>query len=119
MTMSYYDVKNEKRPRTALAKAWMLLNAVIALGMGVYWSGVAVFVGEPFKWAMRQGVGASPNLFEYPYLTLWLAPILCMIGGWLALRAKQPNVARIVGSYPTFMLAVMIGWFNLAPTHWL
>ena len=118
MTMTYYDGTGRKKPRTAVAKGWMLLNAAIALGMAVYWSGLAVYVGEPFKWAMREGVGAHPDLFEYPYVTLWLTPVLCMIAGWLALRAEQPKVARLVGGYPTFMLALMMGWYYMAPPHW-
>ena len=119
MTMTYHDgTDGKKPPRTVVAKGWMLLNAVIALGMAVYWSGLAVYVDEPFKWAMRASVGSHPDLFEYPYLTLWLTPLLCMIGGWAALRAHQPRVARLVGSYPTFMLVVMMGWYYVAPIHW-
>ncbi len=66
MGLSYYDV--ERKPRTFLAKLWMILNAIIALGMAFYWSGLALYVAEPFRWAMRDGVSSFPTLFEFPYL---------------------------------------------------
>ena len=117
MGLSYYDA--QRKPKTRLARGWLYLNALIACGMTFYWSGIAAYVGEPVKWAMREGISTQPGLFEYPYLTLWSTPLLCMVGGWLAMKAKQDSVARIVGSYPTLMLSMMLGWYNFAPAHWL
>jgi hypothetical protein len=117
MSLSYYDVRR-KRQRTGLAQLWMALNSALAVVMAFYWSGIGAYVAEPFKWAMREGVSTQPSLFEYPYLTLWSTPLLCVIGGWLALKAEQASVARIVGSYPTIMLGMMLGWYYLAPPHW-
>ena len=98
-----------------------LLNAeaAIALGMLFYWSGMVGLVAEPFKWAMRDGVSISPSLFEYPYMILWATPSMCMLAGWMAIKAQRPEFARIIGGYPSFMLALMLGWYNLAPSHWL
>jgi hypothetical protein len=116
MSLSYYD-DNRKR-RTGLATGWMVLNALIALCMAFYWSGVAVVLGEPFHWAMRESVSPHPNFFEYPYLTLWSTPILCMLAGWLALKARQHTIATIVGGYPTVMLVLMLGWYYGTPPEW-
>ena len=117
MGLSYYDAQS--KPRTGLAKAWMILNAGIALGMMFHWSGFAGIVADPFKWAMRDGVGMHPSLFEYPYVLLWSTPAMCVIAGLLAMRVHQHSIARIVGGYPTLMLALMLGWYYLAPSHWL
>ena len=117
MGLSYYDV--ERKPRTFLAKLWMILNAIIALGMAFYWSGLALYVAEPFRWAMRDGVSSFPTLFEFPYLLLWSTPLIAMASGWVALKVRQDSVARIIGSYPSMMLALMVGFYNLAPAHWL
>ena len=116
MSLSYYDL--ERKPHTLLARGWMAANALIALGMLFYWSGLVGYVGEPYRWATQTGIGAQPGLFDTNYLVLWATPLLCFAGGWIALRAKQDRVARIVGCYPTMFLAVMLGWYYLAPAYW-
>ncbi len=117
MSLSYYDLR--RKPRTILARLWIVTNAVIAFGMLFYWSGLVGVVGEPYKWAMQSTMTSQPALFDTNYVVLWATPILCMISGWVALRARQDQVARIVGCYPSMFLAVMLGWYNLAPQHWL
>ena len=62
---------------------------------------------------------SQPGLFDTNYMVLWATPMLCMFSGWLALRSRQEHVARIVGCYPSMFLVVMLGWYNLAPQHWL
>lgn len=117
MSLSYYQTG--RKPRTRLAMGWMYLNAVIAAGMVFYWSGLAGYVAEPLKWATQVGVTPQPGMLDYPYITVWLTPLMCMAGGWMALRANQVSIARIVGGYPTMMLVLMLGWYNLVPSHWL
>src|SRR5262245_59638249 len=111
MSLSYYDER--QRPQTRIASGLALFNACTALLMVFYWSGVAGFIGEPFKWAMRDDVGLAPTIFDYPYLTLWLTPLLCMCGGWLAIQAERFSLARIIGAYPPLMLTMMTGWYYL------
>lgn len=117
MGLSYYDL--ERKPRTFLARLWMYANAVIALGMLFFWSGLVSYVGEPYKWATQMGISIQPGLFEPAYLLLWSTPVMCMVAGWMAVKIKQYSVARIVGCYPSMMLAIMLGWYNFAPQHWL
>ena len=117
MSLSYSDARS--KPRSYIANAWMALNGAIAGGMAFYWSGLSGLIGEPFKWAMREGVSFQPSLFEYPYIVLWSTPALCMLSGWLAAKSGQHALARIVGCYPSMVLALMLGWYYLAPSHWL
>lgn len=117
MSLSYYDTG--RKPRTVLARLWIVTNALIAFGMLFYWSGLVGYIGEPYRWAIQSGVSSQPGLFDPNYMVLWATPILCMLSGWLALKARQEHVARIVGCYPSMFLAVMLGWYNLAPQHWL
>lgn len=116
MSMSYYDTG--RKPRLFVARLWMLANAVIAVAMAFYWSGMAQYVGEAYRWATRDGISPQPPLFEFPYMMLWSTPLICMLIGWLALQFKQDSIARIVGGYPTMMLVLMLSWYNLAPPHW-
>lgn len=118
MSLSYYDLQRKPKPRTILARGWMAANALIALGMLFYWSGLVGYVGEPYRWATQSGISAQPGLFEANYVALWATPLICLLAGWLALRSQQDSVARIVGSYPTFFLGVLLGWYYLAPQHW-
>jgi hypothetical protein len=117
MSLSYYDT--ERKPRVALARLWIFANIVLACAMSLYWTVFAVSVGEPFRWAMRDGVSPQPQLLEFPYMLLWSTPLICMMIGWAAMHLKQDSIARIVGGYPTMMLMLMVGWYNFAPSHWL
>jgi len=117
MSLSYYQ--SGRKPRTGLAMAWMYMNAVIAAGMAFYWTGLVGFLAEPLKWAMQVPITPQPGMLEYPYVTLWLTPLMCMTAGWMAIKANMMSIARIVGGYPTMMLVLILGWYNLAPSHWL
>lgn len=116
MGLSYYDYRT--KPQTHVAMAFLVVNATITFVMIFYWSGMAGLIADPFRWAMRDGVSVAPTIFEYPYLTLWLTPLLCMCGGWLAIKAERFSMARIVGIYPSLMLAIMTSWYYLTPPHW-
>ena len=116
MSLSYYDVR--EKPQTKIATGLIILNAAMSFAMVFYWSGLAGFVGEPYKWAMRGNISPTPALFEYPYLGLWMTPLLCMCGGWLALKGDRAFAARMIGFYPTVMLILMLGWYYLTPMEW-
>lgn len=116
MVLNYYD--GQKKPKVLGASTWVMANAAIACGMLFYWSGLVGYIGEPYRWATQTPVGAQPELFEPAYAALWGIPLLCMLIGWFATRLRQYSIARIVGCYPSLMLILMLGWYNLAPTHW-
>ncbi len=116
MGLTYYE--DGRKPRTRFATAMMVVNGVLMSAMAFYWSGVASVLNEPVRWAMRQGVSINPSWLEYPYLMLWFVPMLCLIGGWLALKARADGIARILGVYPSLTLILMVGWYYAAPHHW-
>lgn len=116
MGLSYYDVR--RKPETRLANTLVCWNGILSVSMLFYWSGVARIVGEPFRWAMKGGVSLQPAWLEYPYLMLWVTPMLCMFGGWIALKGDRYSVARIIGLYPSLVLGLMLGWYYFAPNRW-
>ena len=116
MALTYYD--EFRKPKTRLATAMMVWNAILSFGMAFYWSGVSALFDGPVRWAMAPGVGLNPGWLDYPFVMLWLAPMLCMGAGWMALKGGQDSVARIVGVYPTLMMMLALGWFYLTPPHW-
>jgi hypothetical protein len=116
MSLSYHE--DGKRLTFGAARFFLILNALLAFGMTFYWSGFGSLVGEPFRWAMSDAVSPVPSLFEYPYLTLWLLPTLCMCGGWLAIKGQYPVATKAIGMYPWMLLSLMLGWFYLTPAHW-
>lgn len=116
MSISYYDDK--EKPQRKIALALMMLNGAMSFALVFYWSGLDRYIGDPYKWAMRGAISPSPSLFEYPYLALWLTPLLCMCGGWLALQGGRSNAARVIGFYPIVMMSMMLGWYYLTPIDW-
>lgn len=116
MGLSYYDER--EKPQTKIATGLVLLNGAMAFAAAFYWSGLSRFLGEPYKWAMRGSISPSPSLFEYPYLALWMTPLLCMCGGWLAIQGNRLKASRLIGFYPLVMLSMMLGWFYFTPVDW-
>lgn len=116
MSISYYDDK--AKPQRKIALALMIINALLSFALVFYWSGLDRFIGDPYKWAMRGHISPSPSLLEYPYLALWLTPLLCMCAGWLALQGGRPKAARVIGFYPMVMMTMMLGCFYLTPIDW-
>lgn len=115
MSLSYYD--EHARPGNRLARAMLFVNGAIAAAMAFYWSGFSAVVSEPYRWAMRDGVSLNPSWLEYPYLMLWLVPLLCAFGGWLAIKGQKFTIANIIGCYPVMTLSIMLGWFYLVPNQ--
>ena len=97
------------------ANAAMVFNAIIATSIAFFWSGLSALIEEPFKWATGMPISLRPALLDYPYLMLWLLPLLSMCCGWLALKAGMPSLSRTVGAFPIFMLAMILGWYYLTP----
>ncbi len=117
MSLSYYDGRKD-RPDRGYLVILDIYNACAALAAVFFWTHLQFFIADPLKWATLSGIGAAPGLFEYPYLLTWLLPIGGIAGCWLARKSQQYNLALFLALYPTLFMALMIGWFYLAPNEW-
>ena len=118
MTISYYDDDNGPVQPSGLVTFLMLANAVIALTVLFAWTAVSLYIVEPIAWAtwmpVRRGT-TFDELFEYPFVMLWLMPIGGIIGAWLSLRLGRRGAALLCVLGPIALLGLVFGWYYLAP----
>lgn len=98
-----------------------MLNALLSLGILFAWTYVSMFVAEPLAWAtwmpINRGYGFN-GIFDYPFLMLWLLPIVGICGAWVGLKSGRQVLSYAFVGIPPVMLFLVTGWFYLAPPDW-
>lgn len=122
MTISYYDVDETAAPRPkVLLNFLMLVNTVIAMTVLFAWTAISLYIVEPVAWAtwmpVRRGT-TFEELFEYPFVLLWLMPVGGIIGAWIAARNGYRPLAMLLVLLPIVLLAMIFGWFHFAPAQY-
>jgi hypothetical protein len=100
----------------------MLVNAVIAMTVLFAWTAISLYIVEPIAWAtwmpVRRGTSFE-ELFEYPFVLLWLMPLAGIAGAWLGLKFGRRTFAMTCAILPVLLLALIFGWFYGAPPELL
>lgn len=122
MSISYHsDGTPVIRSRSGRLLALMAFNATFAGIMLTAWTAVALFVAEPLSWATWMPVYQTVNMeqvIRYPFVVLWLWPLMGIAGGWLAVRCGRPAIAYACVALPMVVLALVFGWYYLTPADW-
>ena len=119
MTISYYDdgARASIRP-TSFMTLMMLVNAVIAMTVLFAWTAISLYIVEPIAWAtwmpVRRGTSFE-ELFEYPFMMLWLMPLAGVACAWLGLKFGRRTFALTCLVLPVALLGLIFGWFYGAP----
>jgi hypothetical protein len=96
----------------------MLVNAVIAMTVLFAWTAISLYIVEPIAWAtwmpVRRGTSFE-ELFEYPFMLLWLMPLAGVAGAWVGLKFGRRTFALTCLILPVALLGLIFGWFYGAP----
>jgi hypothetical protein len=122
MLISYYEDGTPAPKRTSHGMAVLMgANVLFAAAILFAWTYVALFVAEPLAWAtwmpIHRGYGLAGAL-EYPFVVLWLLPLIGVGAAWVSLKAGQLTLAYACVAVPLVMLLLVLGWFHLAPADW-
>lgn len=123
MSISYANdeapVIYKKTPVTLVGL--ILVNAVFAFLILFSWRLVGLFVSEPLSWAtwvpVYRGSGYE-DIVRYPFVVLWLWPLIGIVGAWVSLKMTKFQLAFAFASMPIVVLGLVIGWFYLTPQDW-
>ena len=123
MTISYYDDRASASNRpTSFMTFLMLVNAVIAMTVLFAWTAISLYIVEPIAWAtwmpVRRGTSFE-ELFEYPFVLLWLMPLAGVAGAWLGLKFGRRAMALTILILPVALLGLIFGWYYGAPPELL
>lgn len=119
--LTYAEITSTRKETVADARVLLILfvvNATFAVSTVFFWAFLSLFVAEPIQWATWRGVGSRPDLFDYPFIVLWLLPAAGIGAGWIAKRAGQHRLACWLALMPIILLGLVFGWFYLMPPEW-
>jgi hypothetical protein len=122
MLISYYeDGTSARREMEPLLVALMGLNCVLSSVILFAWTYIAYFVAEPLSWATWMPISRGSGfvgVLDYPFVLLWLLPLIGAFGGWAGRKSGNKVLAYAFVAVPVLMLLMIFGWFHLAPGEW-
>ena len=98
----------------------MALNACIAASMLFAWTIISVLVAEPVSWATWAPIerGTRPELFGYPFILLWGAPLAGIFMAWVSKNFHLRRLAYFSVLSPMFILALIFSYYYFVPMQY-
>lgn len=122
MLITYYEDGSSAPKRTS--KGMVLLMGANLLFAGVIlfaWTYIAFFLAEPIAWAtwmpIHRGYGLS-GIMEYPFVLLWLFPLVGVFGAWVSLKGGKKTFAYACVAVPLVIFVLVMTWYHLTPSDW-
>jgi hypothetical protein len=116
MALSLYEGRQRQDSRFLVAL--MLANGTFAASSAAWCPFVSAFVADPLRWATWYGLGSRPELFDYPFVLLWLLPAGGICGAWLAEKGHSRRLSCFFALFPLLFLGLLFGWYYLLPIEW-
>jgi hypothetical protein len=98
-----------------------IVNASFAVVVLLAWSSVQLYLIEPIEWATWRPITRSQDLMslgEYPFVILWLLPLLGMFGGFIFGAAGKSKQAYFCATTPIILIAGILCWYYFLPQDW-
>lgn len=102
------------KPLLALAA----VNAAFAAMVLSAWTFASLFIADPIEWATWMRVHRGSNvmeLFDYPFVLLWLMPAGGIAVAWMSGKSRQWGTAYAALTLPIVVLGFCFCWYYLAP----
>lgn len=116
MVLSLYE--GRKYQRTALLRGIMAVNVVFGIACIFWWPSLSRYLADAMRWATWSGIDQAPQLFDYPFVLLWLLPMSGITCAWMFERADKMRVACLAATVPMLLLGLIFGWYHFAPPQW-
>lgn len=116
MPLSLYE--GRKHQQTGLLRVIMALNVAFGVACIFWWSTLSRYLADAMRWATWRGIDHAPQMFDYPFVLLWLLPVTGIAGAWFVERSGKVQAASLVATAPMLLLGLVFGWYHLAPVEW-
>jgi hypothetical protein len=117
MTISIYEGRRYDPQR--FVRLMSMLNIAMAICVLFAWPYIAGVLSDPMMLASGEGISSRPSLDEYPYVVLWLLPLLCVIVSWIATTIGFTAFAKFVLAYPVMLYGCSIFWYHYLSQYYL
>ncbi|MEL6372810.1 MAG: hypothetical protein AAFR04_02455 [Pseudomonadota bacterium] len=115
MTLSLYEGRKRRDDRPLLVL--IIANCIFAGLVLFAWTAIALFVAEPISWATWAPLssGSRPELFEYPFVMLWLMPLGGATAAWMTKSIQGVRWAYLSAIVPILLLSITFGYYYMVP----
>ncbi len=122
MLITYYqDGSRATRQFAPILSLFLTLNSLFSFCILFAWTYISYIVSEPLSWAtwmpINRGYGLL-GVLEYPFVLLWLFPLIGVAGAWTAVKARKTTLAYSFAAIPVVTLLLIFGWYYMAPPDW-
>lgn len=93
----------------------LLANVTFATVVVFGWSYLADTFDGPIQWATWTPIGRNPQLLDYPFVLLWLLPLIGIGVAWLLQSTGARRLAMASSAFPLLYLATLVACFHAAP----
>lgn len=112
---SYWDaVWEQGAVRRSFFSFFATLNLGFSLACLLFWSPVSAIVAAPMSWATWSHLASSasrPDLFEYPFVLLWLMPAAGTAAAFIGRQLGFRAFVKFALVFPPLLLCLTIGWW--------
>ena len=107
----------EKPKPVTTRSLFMLMGVNIGFAVCVQWGWTFVYMllGEAMSWATWRALGMMPDIFEYPYIMLWLLPMLAVLVARVLAEAGSSRGAHAATLVPLIFFSLIIGLYHILP----
>ncbi|MEZ5850954.1 MAG: hypothetical protein R3D68_09950 [Hyphomicrobiaceae bacterium] len=122
MGISYISEKSHlSEGQRHLLNVLGIVNTSFAVVVLLAWSSVQLFLMEPIEWATWQPITRTQDLAslgEYPFVILWLLPLLGMFGGMVFGASGKSKQAYFCATTPIILISGILAWYYFLPQEW-
>jgi uncharacterized membrane protein len=96
---------------------WMAAVNIGFAGANIFfWTTTALLIAQPLSWATWSHIGATtvrPGLWDYPFMLLWVLPLLGTVLANVTNTMGMRLLARFLAAFPMALYGSIIGWWLL------
>lgn len=122
MGISYISEKAHLTDRQRrLLNVFGIVNASFTVIVLLAWSSVQLLLIEPIEWATWRPIERTNGIMslgDYPFVILWLMPLLGMFGGLVFGASGKSKQAYFCATTPILLIVAILGWYYVLPQDW-
>lgn len=111
MSVSLYE--GERYDPKRFVTIMMAVNLAICVVVLFSWPIVGPLLADPISAAAESSLDGThtPSIVDYPYVVLWLLPMLGAVGSWLTSNLGQPTLSKFLAAYPLLLIISSCAWY--------
>ena len=116
--MSGLRYGRRRTPAEAFVQVMIMLNLGMAVSVFAVWPGYPEVLADPLSVIAGSGTPIRPSVFEYPFLLLWVIPLLGACLAFVMAAIQSARLARFFAVFPLLLAATCGVWLYFYVGYW-